>query len=787
MTALHRKLLRELWQLRMQMLSIALVVATGVMTIVTMRGSYDSLLASRTDYYNASRFADVWAPLVRAPRAVARQLAALPGVAAVDTRITLLATLDLPGVDMPAQARFLSLHAGTRPLLNDVVIESGRLPAAGINREVLVSRKFAEARRLAPGQTIDAVINGRSQTFTIVGIASSPEFSYAVPPGSLLPQYERFGVFWVGEDFLGPAFDMDGAFNEAVLSLHPGVDVAPVLQHIDALLEPFGGLGAYAREDQLSHLILENELAEIRAHGSVIPAIFLAVSMFLLHQVLGRLVTTQRGEIAVLKAFGYTDAETVRHYLAFALLPVVTGAIVGSAGGIWLGNGLIALYGDYLELPDLHYRVSPTLFVIAIAASLLAAISGAIGAVARCARLAPAEAMRPESPASYRHGTLDWSGLVRLLPAAGRMILRNLGRRPLNALMSITGIALALAILVIGMFMFDSVRYLIDTQFRVIQREDVAVVFKQALNESVRHELARLPGVSRIETWRGEPARLRAGQFDKEIIVTALDTDAQLRRIVTASGNVQPLPADGILLGRMLADDLHVTAGDSVDVEWLDGERLRGRLRVAGIIDDYIGLSAYINKPLMNAMTGSSDLASGALLRTDGNDDRELFAQLKQTPAISGVSSPAEQLAAFDEQMAKTLTISSAFLLGFAGIIAFGVIYNSARIALAERSRELASLRVLGFHRAEVATLLFGEQAVLTLAALLPGCIIGYWTSWLITRLLASDTFRVPFVADAGTYVLASAIIALAALASTLAVRRRLDSLDLVSVLKERE
>ncbi|MEY4643163.1 MAG: hypothetical protein RLZZ227_3157, partial [Pseudomonadota bacterium] len=575
MRALTRKLFRELWQMRMQMLSIALVVATGVMSVVTMRGSYVSLLQSRSDYYLQLRFADVWAPLARAPLAITERLERIAGVAAVETRVTLLATLDLPELDIPAQGRFMSLPAGQRPLLNDLLIEQGRYLEPGAPDEVLIGSKFAEARALGPGNILNVVINGRAQALHIVGVAASPEFAYAVPPGSLWPEYERFGVFWVSEEFLAPAYAMDGAFNEAVLALDPDANPQAVLRQVDAILEPYGGLGAYPRADQLSHLILDNELAEIRAHGTVVPAIFLGVAVFLLHQVLGRLIATQRGEIAVLKAFGYSDLDVARHYLLFALVPVAIGALLGGAGGAWLGGGLIGLYQQYFAIPGLQWRFTPSLLALAVALTLTGAVSGALGAIRKAARLPPAEAMRAEAPARFRPGPLEAIGLARLLPAAGRMILRNLERRPVHALMGIVGVALGMAILIIGMFMFDSIEYLLDTQFRRIQREDVALVFKDEVDAAVRFELGRLPDVLTVETWRGSPARLRAGHREKEVLVTALDEQSTMRRIIDVDGKAQPLPTTGLVLSAQLAQRLRVDTGDTLQIEWLDGKRLQ--------------------------------------------------------------------------------------------------------------------------------------------------------------------------------------------------------------------
>jgi putative ABC transport system permease protein len=787
MKVLDHKLLRELWQLRMQMLSIALVVAAGVMAIVTMRGSYDALVTAQLDYYEKSAFADVWASLKRAPVSLTQRISTIPGVHRLDTRVTFLATLDLPGLELPAQGRFVSLPVHGRPLLNDLRILQGRYIDSAAPDEVIISEKFAQARHLGPGAAVTAILNGRAQVLRVVGVASSPEHSYSVPPGSMLPDNERYGVFWMSRDLLGPVFNMDGAFNEVVLTLDKDANTKAVLTRLDALLEPWGGQGAYAREDQLSHLVLQNELAEMRIMGTFIPAIFLGVAMFLLHQVLNRLISTQRNEIAVLKAFGYTNLQIGWHYFGFALFAVVIGALLGWLGGIQLGQSLVGLYGQYFELPDLRYRFSPSLFTLAMSLALLGAGGGALTAVMHALRLPPAEAMRPPTPAVFRKGWLEVSGAAAMLSPALKYVLRNLQRRPLQFILSTTGIACALSILVTGMFMFDAVNYLVDTQFRKIQREDLALGFKENIGAGVHHELQRLPGVLLVETWRMSPVRLRNGHVQEETVVTGLDASSRMRRIVNSKAEPLPFPSAGLVLSKALADKLQVVPGEQLEVEWLDGKRLRGSLQVSGVSDDYLGLSAWMNKQALDIATGDKGHVSGAWLRTGTDDNAALYAMLKKMPAVAGVSSPARMLQSFEEEMTGGLLTASAFLLGFAGIIAFGVIYNSARIALAERARELASLRVMGFFKQETTGMLLGEQLLITLVALVPGCVLGYLMAYGLVMALENDSYRIPLVVNGQSYLLASCIILVAALLSMLAVRHRLNNMELVSVLKTRE
>jgi len=786
-TAINRKLLREVWQHRGQMVSIAAVVATGIMTVLTMRGAYESLVVARDAYYRAARFPDVWVQLERAPESLVRRLRGIPGVAAVDTRVTLSATLDVPGLDAPGTGRLISIPERRRSMLGDLHLQRGRYIAPGQRDEVVISENFADANELEPGDALSAIINGRRRDLSIVGTAIAPEHIYAVPPGSLYPDDERYGIVWMSREALGPAYDMEGAFNEAVFALSPRADINHVLDDIDGLLRPYGGLGAYARDDQPSHLIIQGELDQLRTMATAIPAMFLAVAAFLLNIVLSRLIATQRTEIAVLKAFGYTNLEVGVHYLLFAMAAVLLGAMVGTVAGVWLGARMVELYGAYFDFPSLSYQISGRLVAAATLISVLAAAAGALGAVRRATGLPPAEAMRPEPPARFTPGFVERIGLGRAMPAAGRMILRNVERQPLRSGLSAVGVAFSVAILVVGMFMFDGVDYMMDLQFRVAQREDLSLTFNEPLSLSVRHDLAHLPGVTRVEPFRSVPVRLRAGHREKEVGITGVEPDARLRRIVTADGQAQTLPPRGIVLSALLADELSIDPGDTVVVEVLEGARRSERVAVAGVVDDFLGLSAYMRLDALHRMTRGGRALSGAYLAVQPQARADLNAYLKQVPVVASVASPAQMLESFQTQLADTLFIGIFFLLGFSGVIAVAVIYNGARIGLSERGRELASLRVLGFSRAEVALLLLGEQALITLLAIPLGCALGYALSAAVAAGLQNETYRIPMIVSARTYLFASALTVVAATASGWLVRRRLNRLDLIAVLKTRE
>ena len=781
------KLLRDLWHLRGQMVSITLVVAAGIMAVMTMRGGYESLLDAQAAYYDQTRFPDVWSSLKRAPRAVESRLARIPGVAAVDTRVSFLARLDLPDLEVPGMGLFVSIPDHGVPELGSLVLQRGRLPAPEASDEILANRTFADARNLLPGDSVGAILDGRARTLRVVGIAVSPEHSYSVPPGALYPDDTRYGVFWMRRRVLGPLYDMEGAFNEVVLDLAPGADVDAAIARVDEILDPYGGRGAYPRKDQFSHQILQGELDSNRVLGTAIPGVFLAVAAFLLHLVLSRLISTQRTQIGVLKAFGYRDGEVAWHYLSMAGVAALAGTVLGALAGAWLGGAYVRLYGTYFNFPDLSYGFSVPLLAIASLVTLGASGLGALQGARAAARLPPAEAMRPEAPPSFEPGVMERAGLGQALPTSGRMILRSLERRPVRALMSALGVSLSVAILVMGMFMFDGITFMMDLQFGLAQREDLQVSFREPLDVSVRHELGRLEGVSMVELYRVEPARLRAGHRQRELPIQGLPLGSRLRRIVVDEDDIRPIPAEGLVLSAFVADRLGARVGDTLTVELLEGRRARGLVPLVAVVEDYIGVSAIMSRDGLDALAGGPRTASGAFLAVRDDSRDPLLARIDAAPEVASVQSPAMTLETFRGQLADSLFIAVGFLLGFAGLIAVAVIYNGARIALSERGRELASLRVLGFRRREVAVLLLGEQAVITLLAIPVGWVLGYLFSLGVASSVASETYRIALVVSPRTYALSAAITLVAAAASGWIVRRRIDHMDLISVLKTRE
>ncbi|HET7461776.1 MAG TPA: FtsX-like permease family protein [Longimicrobium sp.] len=787
MRPLDRKLMRDLWRLRTQVVSIALVVASAIAATVSFRSGLDSLDESRLRYYREARFADVFASLERAPESLAGRIARLPGVAAVQTGVAAAVVLDVPGLDEPAAGSLVSIPPRPETALNRLHLASGRMPLAGSRAEVLANARFVESNRLHLGDTLAAVVNGRWERLRIVGVALSPEYVYAGQPGAFITDERHFGILWMDREALAAARDLRGSFNTLSLTLAPGARERDVIARADRLLEPYGGLGAYGRADQLSNHVIGDEIRQNRATGTVIPVMILAIAAFLLNVVLSRLVGTEREQIAVLKAFGYTPREVGRHYLAFAFAAVLLGAAIGIGVGMWLGRGLVGLYADVFRFPDLRYRATWPLVLGSLAVSALAAAAGALGAVRRAVTLPPAEAMRPEEPARFGRGALE-----RLLPRGsvspmGRIILRNLTRRPLRTAAAVMGVGLSVGLVHVTLSFFAAFRYSMDLQFRQAQRQELTVAFTAPRGAGARHDLAHLPGVERVEGFRAVPVKLHAGHRVRQVALLGVEPGAQLSRVLDRRGRAAQLPAAGVLLSGALAGALQVAPGDTVDAEVQEGERRTLRLPVGGTVDDLFGINAYLGARELSERLGEGPSISGAHLAVDAAALPEAHRRLKRTPLVAGVTSPAAMLRNFETQIAENLTTNLLIVSLFAGVIALGVVYNGGRIALAERGRELASLRVLGFSVHEIAVILLGEQAVLIALGIPAGFALGQFYAWVWMGMLNGEAYRIPLVWSGSALVVAAAVIVGMGTMAGLAVRRRLGKLDLVGVLKSRE
>ncbi|WP_205914595.1 FtsX-like permease family protein [Rhodobacter sp. SY28-1] len=782
---LRRKVLRDLRRLWAQVLAIALVLAAGVATLILGNGAYASLHETRARYYEENRFADIFADVTRAPRALLGEVRDIKGVLEAEARIVRLGLLDIEGMKEPGSVLFVSLP-GDETGLNQLFLMEGRLPDPQSAREIVISDGFTTAHGLGPGDTLPVVMNGRQRQLLVTGVALSPEFIYALGPGQMMPDPRRFGVVWAPRAALEAAFDLEGAFSNLVLKLAPGTDPDLVIEALDRLTAPYGGTGAAPRKDQISHAFLDAELKQLSAMVKVLPPIFLLVAAMLVNMTLSRLITLEREQIGLLKAIGYSSRAVAQHYIEFVLLIATIGILIGMAAGTWLGAGLAQMYARFFSFPYLVFLRDPQIYGLAAVITVGAAVGGAIQAVRTVVRLPPAVAMAPPAPASYRQ-RIGWVRRLVQLRQTGVMVARHLFRWPLRTASSTLGVAMSVAILVASLWSFGSINFMIDVTFFRTERHDAQIVFGVPEPQRALFAVRQMPGVVVAEPFRQVAARISHRNLSKKLAITGHPAGAGLSRVLDTALRPMDLPDSGLILSEALADALQVRPGDLVTVEMLEGRRPILTLPVSGISLGYVGLGAAMDIGALNRLMDEGPLISGVNLMIDGSQDAAFYAAAKAAPKTETITVTALMLERFQQTLAENITVMITVYVVLAAIIAVGVVYNFSRIALSEQGRELASLRVLGFTNREVSGVLFGELATIVLLAQPLGWLIGYGIGLAMVAAFSSDLYRVPFVIEREVYAIASLVVLAAALVSALAIRGRINNLDMIEVLKTRE
>ena len=787
LSPMDRKLLRDIWRLKSQVIAVSMVIASGVALLIMSLTSGEALHETTAAYYERYRFADVFATVRRAPEHLMDRIEAIPGVRQAESRIVDIVTVDIADFPEPVTARVVSLPSRGQPLLNQIVLRDGRLPHRERIDEVVLGERFAEAHGLEIGGSFLALLNGRQREVRVVGVALSPEFIYVLGPGSLLPDDKRFGIIWMNRDALAAAFDMEEAFNDVSLTLVRGVRPEPVIDALDAVLDEYGGTGALARERQLSNNFVQNEIEQQDNMAAVLPTIFLGVAAFLTNMIMARLVATEREQIGLFKAFGYSSAAIGWHYMKLVLVIAVLGIAVGFAAGSWLGRFNMQLFAETYQYPFILFRPSPQSYAVAALISIGTALVGSMTAVRLAVGLPPAEAMRPPAPPVYHRSWFSQTRLAAAMDEPTRMIVRRLSRGPVAAVLSAFGVALSLAVLLLALQWDDAINEMIEENFYRTQHQDATLTLFDAAHERVLHDVAALPGVMKVEGQRGVSARIRRANISRREAVIGLRQGAELFPMHDVSRGAVPVPEEGVAISSFMADVLKVRRGEMVTIEILEGRRPSLELPVTEIVDSYFGTPIYMDLDTLSRVLLESPQINTIHVRVDEAEKPVFLQALKETPRLSAINFRTASMVMFRDTIERNIMIFIGFFTIFSCTLSFGVIYNTLRISLAERGRELATLRVLGFRRGEISYILLGEAGILAVAAIPLGVVCGLLLSGYITSQFATELFRIPLLVKEATAAKAALVVLGTVTVCALMVRRRLDKLDLVEVLKTRE
>lgn len=791
MSVLNRKLSRELGAMAGTLAAVAGIVVVGVACYVALSSAYSNLAEANRRYYQQCRMADFSVELKKAPVTELLALADLPGVAEVRPRIQFYVTVDLPGVSEPLNGQAISLPGQREPILDDILILRGSYFTDRRENEVIVNESFARFHNIRPGQWIHLVMAKRRQELFVVGTAISSEFVYLLGANAITPDPEHFGVFYLKHDFAEDVFDFKGSANQVLgrLARQADGDAREVLRRAEQRLADYGVFTTTPLEDQISNQFLSNEIRGLRVFAIIAPTIFLVVAALVLNVLLTRLAEHQRTVVGTLKALGYSDAQVFGHFLKFGLVVGLAGGLLGDLLGYWLAAGLTSLYGQFYQFPELENRVVPLVYLAGLAISAGCAALGAFQGSRAVLRLQPAEAMRPKPPREGKAVFLEHIGpLWRRLGSGWRMVARNVIRNRLRTGASVFAACMGSAVLVNSFMFLLSPAHLVDFQFRWVLRSDVDLRLKDERAREVIDEASRLPGVDRAEPMLHVACTLVNGPYRKKTSVTGLEPSAQLTVPRDLEGRPRRIPRAGLMMTRALADCLRLKLNDWVTIEPIKGQRRAVRAQVVEISESYLGLTSYADIRWLSKLVGEELAVSAVQLATDRNPEnlKALYGELKQMPALEAVTARSDMIESL-EVVLRTQWFTIYLLVLFSGMVFFGSILNASLVSLAERQRELATLRVLGYGPWQIGSLLGRESAITTLVGTIGGMPLGYLLTVVSAVAYESDTFRLPVLSSPGMWVATLLLAALFWFLAHLAVQRQIHRMDWLEALKVSE
>jgi len=788
---LNRKLLRELRTSRSLLLAITSIIAVGVMCFVYMRSAYHNLSLAKWRYYTQCRMADFWVEVKKAPLAELEAVGRMPGVVAVRPRIAMFATVDLDRVVAPLNGLVLSLPDRRAPIINDIVLKRGGYFTQRRDNEVIVNDAFARHHDIFPGQWLHLILNNRRQELFVVGTAISSEFVYLVSPGSISPDPEHFGVFYLKKSYAEDVFDFAGAANQVVGQLAPATQQHPdeVLHRIETLLAPYGVFTTTPQHNQTSNRFLSDEIRGLGVFANIMPFIFMAVAALVLNMLMVRLIDQQRVTIGTLKAIGYTDRQIFWHFGKYGLALGSIGGLVGLALGFAMAEFVTSLYRMFYEFPDLANRIYPGTYLGGLGISLACAVVGSLHGGRAALRLNPAEAMRPRPPAQggaiwVEH--VDW--LWRRLSFGWRLVLRNVFRHRLRAAVGVFAASMGAALLVTGFMLAGALNYLIDFQFDLIMRSDIDLTFDDERGVGALLEAQQLPGVDHAEPMLDVSCTFINGPYRRRGGITGLLPNARLTIPRDRQGRAVRVPSTGLAMSRKLAEILHATQGRPIVVLPVKGRREPIEMQIAEITDSYVGMSVYADLGYLSSRVGEEFAMTGVQLALDrsGSREGELYRQLKRLPALRAVNARSNVVRNL-RMVVETQRIFIGFLVIFAGVIFFSSLLNSSLIGLAERRREVATLRVLGYTAWQVGGLFLRESMLLNFLGTMLGLPLGYLLAVVMSILYNTEMFRFPLVSPPSVWVTTVLLAIVFALAAHVIVQRSIHQLDWLDASKTRE
>ncbi|OGV19196.1 MAG: hypothetical protein A2X47_01920 [Lentisphaerae bacterium GWF2_38_69] len=732
------------------LLAVVAIVAVGVGCFSGMVSVYKNLYNARESYFSKCRMADFWIELKKLPIVELEQIEKIDGISELYSRINKEIIVDLEDVKTPISGRVISLPSVPTPVINNIILKRGSYFSDSKLEEVIVSEKFSQKRNILPGTYINLIMDGIQKKLYVVGTAISSEYMFYTPPGRMAPDDDNYGVFWIKKEFADNVFNFSGACNEIVGILSPdGKKNARLVTDIikNKLDKNYGVFLKTLHNEQESCLMMNSELQQLRIVAVLMPLIFLCVAVFVLNIQMMRTAEHQRTVIGTLKALGVSLNSISMHFIKLGIIIGLSGGIIGSCLGYFIAEGFTEMYRDLYTFPSIENGFYPELITFSILLAIFFSVLGTLRGIRRMALLSPAEAMRPGPPESCTSIALEkykffWSKL----DFRWQMVLRSFFRNKRRTMIGIATSALGSVILLLSLGFKDSLNYLVRFQFEKVLTADCTISFRDNLNEGALREASRLPGTTYAEPGLDVPGFFYFEGSEKRGSIIGVKPDSILLKPRDSKGEKLKIPPVGLLMNNRLAEILGVKEGDTVLFKPIKGERKSLEIPIMALSESSVGMPVYADYEYINKLIGEISVLTSVRLKeaqTDKQKDK-FYRELKKYPELSSyINLPEERVKLKRDFISKMDNVVYGMIL-FAGILFFGSILNSAMISTAERTREIAAFRVIGYHSEEVGAIFLREILIINSIGTLLGLPLGYLLLMFMADAFQNEIFSIP-------------------------------------------
>ncbi len=792
---LWRKMIRDIWNNKGSYLACLVLVIIGLLIFTSFSIASENLALSQEDFYREQNFAHGFAELVSMPYQDLERLRDIEGIDQVSGRVKRQVRVTRPEGEIGVYLELVSMDLTDPERVSNAMLLEGTELRPG-EYEIWVDNQFFDTYQLEQGYQMEIVAGGRARELTIEGVAMSPEFTYPLrTEGELYPNPEQYGIAFISRDTMWNLFpDLHGRLNNVVFTLEPGADFEDVRNRLEPELEPYGLVNLYPREDQTSHLILSEEVAQLERMSTALPMMFLLVAALIIYNMLKRLVEQQRVQIGIMKAFGYSNREVILHYIAYALTVGFVGGLLGGLAGIYMANPLTWLLLEFFHVPETYEGFSLYYLVLGLGISLAIFLLAGYQGCKYALKLKPAEAMRPPAPVSGKKTLLERIRFFpEMLTIQGKMAVRNLARNRGRTAFVFMGMTLSCAVVIVTWSLNDIIDKLVFYQYEEVEVHDARVVLTGPIPEKLAiRELAGNEEVTIVEPLVEVPAKLSHAWREENVLVLGLPEDSNLYMIRDAEGRRIRLPERGLILSERLADKLQVTSGSTLELEspYLRKGSDPVLVEVSQTIPQYMGMNAYMEKSALQDLLGQGSFATSLMLTIDDSSYINNIASLRdrylESDLVAAVDGIEERVKEARELM-ETFGVAIYIYVLFGVVIAFAIIYSSSFIILSERNRELASMKVLGMTSQEVFSVITFEQWFISIFAILAGVPLAQLMMISFANELSTDLYTIPADLSQEAFLMGVLITAASIWIAQRFALRKVKKLDLVEVLKTRE